>query len=122
MLQNLPKRRCSLQLFVWWWRPGNVLSACRVAVVETVTKLFLFSNETSNETISALYVCPVTPVIAKETINELSTYPASIKKSNFEPYVCPVSTKEPDFELSACPVSVSEKSVGPVSVHEPEFE
>ncbi len=100
---------------------SNVLSACRVAVVETVTKLSLFSNETSNETISAICVCSVTPVIAKETINELSTYPVSIKKSNFEPYVCPVSTKEPDFELPFCPISVTEMSVGHVLVSNPVY-
>ncbi len=73
------------------------------------------------KTISAICVCSVTPVIAKETINELSTYPVSIKKSNFEPYVCPVSTKEPDFELPFCPISVTEMSVGHVLVSNPVY-
>ncbi len=62
----------------------------------------------NSETINALYVCPVTPVIAKETINELSTYPVSVKKSNFEPNVCPVSTNEPDYELFARSVVIRE--------------
>ncbi len=59
---------------------------------------------------------PVTPVIAKETINELSTHPVSVKESKFKLYVCPVLTKEPDFELSASPGSVTEMSVSPVSL------
>ncbi len=40
-----------------------------------------------SETINALYVCPVTPVITKETINEQSTHPVSVKESKFKLYL-----------------------------------
>ncbi len=77
----------------------------------------------NSETINALYVCPVTPVIAQETINELSNYPVSVKKSSFR---SPVLTKEPDFELSVDPVSVNEPefelSACPISVSNPVYE
>ncbi len=76
------------------------LHDCCVAPLGAVCELLTLPVMKS-ETINALYVCPVTPVIAKETINELSTHPVSVKESKFKLYVCPVLTKEPDLELSA---------------------
>ncbi len=67
------------------------------------------------------FVCPVNPIIAKETINELCTHSVSVKESKFKPYICPVLTKESVFELSVLPVSVNELSAS-VSVYAPDFE
>ncbi len=48
MLQNLPKRRCSLQLLVWWWRPAMysqpVMSRSKEPLMSTVPVLILNST------------------------------------------------------------------------------
>ncbi len=112
---------------------SNVLSACRVAVVETVTELSLFSNETALEppevVASAaeppevsvvlnyeLSSCPLTamevicesssrPLMATEAICELSACPVAARRAVPELSPCPVMAMEAICELSACPVA-----------------
>ncbi len=131
---------------------SNVLSACRVAVVETVTELSLFSNETALEppevvasaaeppevSVVLNYELSSCPLMATEAICELSACPVAARRAVPELSPCPVMAMEAICELSACPVaarraiselsscaepvSVFELSVLPVSIKESEFE
>ncbi len=57
MLQNLPKRRCALQLLAWWWRPAIHVQTIHITVKGTVDEhctcpvndLYLFPDVTTVE-------------------------------------------------------------------------
>ncbi len=122
---------------------SNILSACRVAVVETVTELSLFSNETALEppevvasaaeppevSVVLNYELSSCPLTAMEAICKLSSCLVAARRAVPELSPCPVMAMEVICELSACPVlscaepvSGFELSVLPVSIKESEFE
>ncbi len=47
-------------------------------------------------TLNEISVCPVNPVIAKETISEPSASSVSVNEFDVEPSVCPVSINKPE--------------------------